>query len=56
MFPRLGIWCAQTFWEAILDATFSSQGFGTPSPPFAHLPYTPPPSLILFGFTWFQHH
>jgi hypothetical protein len=41
LFPLLGIWCAQSFWEAILGATFSSRGFGTPSPPFAHLPYTP---------------
>jgi hypothetical protein len=46
LFPRLGIWFSQAFWETILGATFSSRGFGTPSPPFAHLPYTPPLALF----------
>jgi hypothetical protein len=53
---RSRIWCAQAFWEAILGATFSSRGSSTPSPPFPHLPYTPPPCLVLFSFTWFQQH
>jgi hypothetical protein len=39
-----------------LGRHFSTRGFGTPSPPFAHLPYMPPTCLVLFGFAWFQQH